>query len=117
MTLNLTAVAPAKVKGNYKRMLAIYGLPTGYNGATGMFTGGEPISTYQSKWSGFILKSFENGYTRSLDMRPRTATAGSARTTVVAGRGVNRLYSKSVDSTSTRFPWITGTLAFLATQV
>jgi hypothetical protein len=66
MTVNLAGVAPFRARGNAKRMLAIYGLPTGYNGLTGMFTGGEPMNTYQSKWSGFILKSFENGLYKKL---------------------------------------------------
>jgi hypothetical protein len=59
MTVSLAGVNPSKVKGNTKRMLAIYGLPTSYNGATGQFTGFEPLNTYKSKWSGFIIQSFE----------------------------------------------------------
>jgi hypothetical protein len=67
ITLNLTAVNPFKARGDAKRMLAIFGLPIGYNGATGQFTGGEPIYAYQSKFSAFCIESFESDAYRALN--------------------------------------------------
>jgi hypothetical protein len=67
ITLNLAAVNPFKARGDAKRMLALFGLPIGYNGATGQFTGGEPIAAYMSKFSGFCIKSFENEASRKLN--------------------------------------------------
>jgi hypothetical protein len=67
ITVSLTSVNPIKARGDAKRMLALFGLPIGYNGATGQFTGGEPISAYMSKFSGFVVNSFEDEGSRKLN--------------------------------------------------
>jgi hypothetical protein len=84
ITVNLSGIDPFKVKGNTKRLLAIYGLPTSYYGATGMVTGFEPLNTYQSKWSGFVIKSFESEAFRTLNY-PEPSRTGWHR---VLGGGI-----------------------------
>jgi hypothetical protein len=61
MTVTLSGVAPFRVKGNVKKMLAIYGLPETYaDGPTG---NGDAEFKYRSTLSGLTIKHFDiDGY-------------------------------------------------------
>jgi hypothetical protein len=53
MTVNVSTIDPFKVKGNMKKMLALYGLPWGYDEYGTM-----PLYTYASTLSGMAIRHF-----------------------------------------------------------
>jgi hypothetical protein len=72
IVLNLSMVDPIKARGNTKRMLAVYGLPYGYT-AQGQ-TGGNPLFTYMSALSGFLIENFND---RGVDGWPHVVNSNS----------------------------------------
>lgn len=56
MTVNMSTIDPFKVKGNMKKMLALYGLPWGYD-----YDGTMPLYTYASTLSGMVIEHFGSG--------------------------------------------------------
>lgn len=53
MTLSLDTIAPFKVRGNTKKMLAVYGLPWGYEE-------GRPMFNYFSNLSGMLIENLSS---------------------------------------------------------
>jgi hypothetical protein len=66
MSLGVSMVKPFSVKGNVKKMLAIYGLPAGYEGALN----GNPVYDFQSALSGMAIPHFEYAYNGTRSAQP-----------------------------------------------